>query len=351
MSSIKSQYLHLECIDELNCISIKEWEARMLSSDNRSRHLVASPPELNSPVLGFATDSFIVPLPSMPDSFEQESTHRLPAQHELFDTSQLPFLEQGQQLAFSTQADMLSALTSMLQGEEGSTAARQPLVIVGEMKKSTASAPLPYKVHKKRRLVVTLVGMILLLAITSGTLFAASPMGRELELNFNPRLFSSNLVANQNPNVNSLVAQATATYYKNTDGYDPNAIGGQTVGNGAGSLNWSPGQCTWWANYRYHQLKNYWVPWSGDADQWVAGAQKAGWDVSQTVIHVPSIIVLMPGTQDANKLYGHVAVVESASGNSAYTSNMNWYANGGGLGIVSYFTFTTGPGVYFIWHS
>ena len=323
----------------------------MLSSDDRSRNQDEPQSELKPPVPGPAAGSFTVPLPSMPNAFEQEGIHPLPAQFELLDTPQLPFPDQSRKLAVPTQADMLSALTSTLQGEDGSTASRQPIVIVPAMKKA-ARAPLTYKAHKRRRLLVSLVGVILLLAITSGTLFAASPMGHELGMNFNPQQFSSNLVANHNLNVSSLVAQATATavYHQQTDGYDPYANGGQTVGNGAGSLPWPVGQCTYWANSRYHALTTHWVSWSGNADQWVTGARKAGWMVSQTVIHVPSIIVLMPGEQGANSTYGHVAVVESASGNSAYTSSMNWYANGGGFDKVSYFTFTTGPGVYFIWH-
>jgi surface antigen len=48
--------------------------------------------------------------------------------------------------------------------------------------------------------------------------------------------------------------------------------------------------------------------------------------------------------------YGHVAVVESlVNSTTVHTSNMNWYANGGGWDRVSYYDFTTGSGVYFIW--
>jgi len=324
----------------------------MLSSDDRSRNPFNPQSGLNSPVPGSSADSFTVPLPSMPNAFEQEGTHRLPMQYSPLDTPQVPFPNQNRQLALPNQAGVTRVLSGALQGEDGSTSARQPLVIAGEMKKKAAPAPLPYHAHKKHRLVVSLVGVILLLVITSGTLFAASPMGHELGLNFNPQQFSSNLVANQNLNVSSLVAQATATavYYQQNDGYDPYAYGSQTVGNGANSLNWPVGQCTYWANSRYHTLTNYWVPWTGNADQWVAGAQKAGWTVSQTVIHVPSIIVLMPYVQGASG-YGHVAVVESATGNVAHTSNMNWWANGGGWDRVSDVDFTTGTGVYFVWHS
>ncbi|HET8844392.1 MAG TPA: CHAP domain-containing protein, partial [Ktedonobacteraceae bacterium] len=143
----------------------------------------------------------------------------------------------------------------------------------------------------------------------------------------------------------------TAVYYQQNDGYDPSSGGAQQVTNGVGSLNWPVGQCTSWANARYHELMHYWVSWSGNANQWVAGAQAAGWNVSTTP-HVPSIIVLMGGVQGASSMYGHVAVVESQiNSNTVHTSNMNWWANGGGWDIVSYVDFTVGPGVYFVWHS
>src|SRR5205807_9904023 len=110
---------------------------------------------------------------------------------------------------------------------------------------------------------------------------------------------------------------------------------------------WPLGVCTYWANYRYHALTGNWVTWTGNAYQWAAGAQLAGWHISN-MPHVPSIIVLQPGVQGSSG-FGHVAVVESASGNVAHTSTMNWYANGGGWNIVSNYDFVAGPGVSFIW--
>jgi surface antigen len=116
-----------------------------------------------------------------------------------------------------------------------------------------------------------------------------------------------------------------------------------------GDLNrFAYGQCTYWANLRYHELTGYWVPWQGDAYQWVAGAEQYGWIVSSQP-HVPSIIVLQPGVQGASS-YGHVAVVERINPDgSVYTSNYNWYANGG-WNRLSYATFYPGPGVAFVWH-
>jgi surface antigen len=198
--------------------------------------------------------------------------------------------------------------------------------------------------------VIGIAALVLLLVITAGTLFAVSPLGREAGLGFNPFLPGSSL-AQGGPNDDlRLVAQqatATAIVHQQNDGFDPNAGTGGAVVTG-GPVSWPLGVCTYWANLRYHQLTGAWVTWRGNAYQWADGARAAGWHVSQTP-HVPSIIVLMPGVQGASG-YGHVAVVESASGNTVHTSNMNWYANGGGWDKVSYYDFIAGSGIYFIWH-
>jgi surface antigen len=60
-------------------------------------------------------------------------------------------------------------------------------------------------------------------------------------------------------------------------------------------------------------------------------------------------MVLGPGVEGAS-YFGHVAVVEKVNSNgSVLTSNFNWYANGG-WDTLSYWTFTPGPGVSFVWH-
>jgi surface antigen len=221
------------------------------------------------------------------------------------------------------------------------TAQRPPLVIRGTNKAAGRLVRPP----QGRRHVISIAALILLLVITSGTLLAVSPLGREIGLS--SFATGSNLVQNSNNLSLSLVAQATATavHYQQTDGYDPNAGGGPVV---TGSPHpWPYGVCTYWANLHYHALTGNWVTWTGNAYQWAAGARAAGWNVSSTP-HAYSIIVLAPGVQGASG-YGHVAVVESVSGNTAHTSNMNWYANGGGYGRVSYADFTAGSGVTFIW--
>ena len=252
----------------------------------------------------------------------------------------------GQFLA--TNANLTRVLTTTLPKiSENTTSQRMSVVIKSSMKKSPTRA-LPPASHRRRRLGVTLLGVLIFALVAGLALFTATPLGQTMGISWNPLAQpGSSVLTGQSSGANNLVVQATATavYHRQTDGYS----GGVTqpvVGNGAGSLAWPVGQCTYWANSRYHQLTGNWVSWSGNADQWVAGARSAGWHVS-TSPHVYSIIVLMPYVQGAYG-YGHVAVVESASGNTAHTSNMNWY-NGGGWDIESYQDFTAGSGVYFIW--
>ena len=227
------------------------------------------------------------------------------------------------------------------------TALRQPVVIRGTNTKS----PRTIRPPKGRKRVISIAVISLLFLITLGTAFAVSPLGNVTGHGTNPIQFVANLVHNNNSNL-SLVTQqqATATAVIRQDGYDPTSSGATTL-MGGGSLNrFAFGQCTYWANYRYHQLTGYWVDWLGNAYQWKAGAGAAGWIVSSKPnLKGPSIIVLQPNVEGAS-YFGHVAVVEKVNSNgSVYSSNFNWYANGG-WDTLSYWTFTPGPGVSFVWH-
>lgn len=252
----------------------------------------------------------------------------------------------------SNPGTMLSQSGLAADGEE-SAESRRPVVIKGEMKKRLAP-PLSSRSRKKRRLLVSVSGVLMLVVVTAFALLSASPLGRGIGLNFSAPSTGANLVAGNGRSL-SLVSQATATAvsHQQTDGYDPYSNGTVTISDGSGSLNWPVGQCTYWANYRYHELTGYWVSWTGNAAQWVEGARAAGWTVSTTP-HIPSILVLMPYVQGAWG-YGHVAVVENIMDQTSpvqvRTSNMNWWVNGGGWDIESTADFTVGPGVYFVWHS
>jgi N-acetylmuramoyl-L-alanine amidase len=106
------------------------------------------------------------------------------------------------------------------------------------------------------------------------------------------------------------------------------------------------GQCTWWANQRYHQLHGIYVPWTTNANawQWTARAYDYHWRVSRSP-SVGAIVDLQPWVQGAYDL-GHVAVVEQILGNGdVIASNMNW---GAYYWEVVNVEFTPGPGVTFI---
>jgi surface antigen len=227
------------------------------------------------------------------------------------------------------------------------TALRQPIVIRGTGKKSSGIARPP----KGRRWVISASVVFLMMLISLGTAMAVAPAGGEGAHSFNPFQFVSNLVKSNSSNP-SLVAQqaatATAITHQGSGSYNPPPV--PYYGGGSGGLNrFAFGQCTYWANMRYHALTGFWVPWSGNAYQWYYGASASGWVVSSTP-KVPSIMVLQPGVQGASWL-GHVAIVESINKDgSVYTSNYNWY-NGGGWDILSYYTFHPGPGVSFVWRT
>ena len=237
-----------------------------------------------------------------------------------------------------------------LSSRSSTTSLRLPVVIRATHKKGPGTIRPP----KGRKWVISIAAISLLFVITIGTAFAVSPLGNEHGFAFAPLQMVAQLVHN-NGNNPSLVAQmATATAITRTDGLDP--TGSSTSSGspppppmgGGGPNRFAFGNCTAWANMRYHQLTGYWVPWLGNAYQWSYGAAASGWVVS-SMPKVPSIIVLQPGVQGAGG-YGHVAVVERInSDGSVYTSNMNWYSNGG-WDIVSYVTFTRGPGVSFVSH-
>lgn len=229
------------------------------------------------------------------------------------------------------------------------TALRQPVVIpsTGKVSRGTMRPP------QGRRWVVHLSATIVLIMIAVGTLMAVVPAGSNGEAGFNPfqPIFKFALGGNSNPN---LLAQQAATVTAVTqDGYESGNTttyaGLPTAPPGSGGYDsFTYGQCTYWADYLYHQMTGFWAPWSGNAWQWASGAANSGWIVSSTP-HVPSIIVLQGGVEGAGG-YGHVAVVVGInSDGSVHTSNWNWYANGGGWGITSYWDFRPGPGVSFVW--
>ena len=115
----------------------------------------------------------------------------------------------------------------------------------------------------------------------------------------------------------------------------------------AGKYNPYPyGQCTWWADQRYHTLHGVYIPWlfHADAWQWTTRARQHGWHVSKSPT-VGSILNLQPWVQGAYG-YGHVAVVERILKNGhVIASNMNWAGHGSHVVNTE---FSPGAGVTFI---
>ena len=114
-----------------------------------------------------------------------------------------------------------------------------------------------------------------------------------------------------------------------------------------GKSNYFPyGQCTWYANQRYHQLHGIYVPWTTNANAWAwtNRARDFHWHVSGWPAR-GDIIDLQPWVQGAYGL-GHVAVVERVLSNGhVIASTMNWGARHWAVTNVE---FSPGSGVSFI---
>ncbi len=237
------------------------------------------------------------------------------------------------------------------------TTGRMPVVIPGARKKQPSRSPIPVKTKHRVLLHASVVFMLTMFILT--TLVTFLPLGKDGQALGLGGLLQNigvmKLVGSNSRDTVLVGAQAaTATAIMQNDGYDPGrAVSAQyntSLGVNAGSNNFPYGQCTYWADYRYHQLAGYWVPWSGNAYQWAYNAPAyAGWVVSSSP-HVPSIVVFQPGVQYANSTYGHVAVLESINADgSLHTSNMNIY--GYSFGTRVDLTNYVGSGVSFVYHT
>lgn len=111
------------------------------------------------------------------------------------------------------------------------------------------------------------------------------------------------------------------------------------------------GQCTWFANGRYHALHGIFVPWTPwyNAKDWTAVAYQYGWSVSTTP-QIGDIMDLQPYVQWAGPL-GHVAIVEQMLPNGdVLASNRNWGLTTWQQEETRLVEFTPGSGVTFIHH-
>jgi surface antigen len=237
------------------------------------------------------------------------------------------------------------------------TTGRMPIVIPGMGRKPASSKSSgPLKIKHRVILHASVVFIMIVFVLT--TLVAVLPLGgngHALGLGgLLQNLGIMSMVSSNTKNSAIVAAQAaTATAIMQNDGYDPGAaVSAQynaSLGNVAANGDPFPyGQCTYWADYRYHELTGHWVDWGGNAYQWAAGANASpGWIVSSTP-HFPSIMVFQPSVQYADPVYGHVATVESINADgSVLTSNMN--VLGYGSTVVD-LTNYAGAGVSFVYH-
>ena len=89
-----------------------------------------------------------------------------------------------------------------------------------------------------------------------------------------------------------------------------------------------PGYCTWDAADQAHGARAVWLPWYGDAGDWIDGARASGWRVS-ALPQVDSILVLPRGVQGSGS-YGHVAWVLSVEqdATTVMVRSMDWSGRG-----------------------
>ncbi|WP_160145690.1 CHAP domain-containing protein [Dictyobacter aurantiacus] len=237
---------------------------------------------------------------------------------------------------------------------------REVVFIPSTGKKSTGTLRPP----RGRRTVVHIGVAVALIVIVIGAFAAVLPTSNGQASSTLTKIFNpgSDTKTSQGNNTALIAAQAATATAVTQDGFDagnqvyagvqaaPTVTTNIIPAQDQGSLNrFFYGQCTYWANMRYHQLTGHWVPWLGNAYQWAYQAPAYGWKTSSVPNpYGPSIIVLAPYTEGAGA-YGHVAVVETGVSNpynGVSTSNWNWNGN---WATTTYWTFYPGSGVTFIW--
>src|SRR5579859_1968172 len=167
-------------------------------------------------------DGLTRPLPMLVAKKDQEpSTDQFPIAGQFLDTNM----------------NLTRVLTTTLPRiPESTTSQRMPVVIKSSMKKAPTRAISP-AAHTRRRLAVTLLGVLIFALVAGLALLTVTPLGHDMGMDWNPLAQQgSSLLTNQSSGANNPVVQATATavYHQQTDGYSGG--GAQTVSSGAGSL-------------------------------------------------------------------------------------------------------------------
>ena len=242
---------------------------------------------------------------------------------------------------------------------------RLPVVIPGMGRNAPSTAKLT-PVQTKHRVIIHASVVFVLFVFIATSLITFLPLGKDGQaLGFSGLLQSLgaiNMVNSTSKNSAQVAAQAATATAITTDGFDAGSANAQynalLGAPGTDSADWAElgrfiyGQCTYWANMRYHQLTGYWIPWSGNAYQWSgnAAAYSPPWIISSKPNpNGPSIMVFQPGVQYASWAYGHVAIVEKINADgSVLTSNWNvvGYPFATEVDLTNYVT----AGTAFVWH-
>lgn len=119
--------------------------------------------------------------------------------------------------------------------------------------------------------------------------------------------------------------QKPVYYYPQTSSYATYTNFERPYANESHRFPW--GQCTWYVAQRRY------IPWNGDAKNWLYNAERMGYQVCRGFYcdPKPGTIVSLKGDTWVIRRYGHVAYVESVEGNRITISEMNY----SGLGIKS----------------
>jgi len=121
------------------------------------------------------------------------------------------------------------------------------------------------------------------------------------------------------PTYSPYVAQGGSNTAQNIIGKISSKVSQVQGSNGQKAHLFPYGQCTW-----YVATKRF-IPWGGDAKQWLKNAQQYGYTVGQ----VPAVGAIVSTKE--NSIYGHVAYVEEVGDDYIVISEMNYK----GLGIKS----------------
>ncbi|WP_201364799.1 CHAP domain-containing protein [Dictyobacter formicarum] len=270
-----------------------------------------------------------------------------------------PIVPPAESLSSSIQQFLVEQKTEKiaLASVKPQVSASPALVIPARGLKKAPSGQTPLR---GRRLVVHSALSFLLLFLALGATMALMPVDNSNDHANSNFSFTFHIASVRKNDTVLITAQAATATAVTVDGYDP---GGGHIYAGVkaapanihlpvadyGRLSqFFYGQCTYWANMRYHQITGHWIPWLGNAYQWAYQAPAYGWTISDTPNpQGKSIMVFSPYAQGAGS-YGHVAVVESVNADgSVLTSNWNW---NGDWATFSLRTFYPGRGISFIWY-